>query len=222
MTAYTPRRAARVLLVDAAGRVLLFAGHDPARPEHRYWFTPGGGLDPGESPATGAARELAEETGLRLAPAELGEPVWRETVRFPFGGVHYQQEQEFFLVRVSAWEVDTGGFDAVERASVSGHRWWPVAELAATAERYYPDGLPELLRRALAAHPAAPPPVTASAPSPAARPGDPSPVTTSAPPPVAHLTAPPVTASTAPSPAGRPDAPPADAGVDPTDGGTPC
>ncbi|MEU8298241.1 NUDIX domain-containing protein [Micromonospora sp. NPDC048909] len=149
--AFTPRRAARVLLVDADRRVLLFAGFDPARPEHRYWFTPGGGLDPGESSAAGAARELAEETGLRLAPAELGEPVWRETVEYPFDGVWYRQEQEFFLVRVPFWEVDTAGFDDVEQASVTGHRWWPAAELAASGERYYPVDLPAVLARALPA-----------------------------------------------------------------------
>ncbi|SBT37696.1 NUDIX hydrolase [Micromonospora narathiwatensis] len=149
MTVYTPRRAARVLLVDASDRVLLFAGTDPGRPGHAYWFTPGGGLRPGESPAEGAARELAEETGLRLAPAALGVPVRAETVEFPFDGVWYRQEQEFFLVRVPSWEVDTAGFDEIERASVSGHRWWSAAELAATVERYYPPDLPELLARVL-------------------------------------------------------------------------
>ncbi|MEV4199091.1 NUDIX hydrolase [Micromonospora globbae] len=150
MTVYTPRRAARVLLVDADGRVLLFAGFDPARPEHRYWFTPGGGLDAGESPAAAAARELAEETGLRLTPAELGEPVWRETVEYPFDGVWYRQEQEFFLVRVPSWEVDTTGFNDVEQASVTGHRWWSAAELVSSGERYYPGDLPALLSRVLA------------------------------------------------------------------------
>ncbi|RKF27144.1 NUDIX hydrolase [Micromonospora globbae] len=150
MTVYTPRRAARVLLVDADGRVLLFAGFDPARPEHRYWFTPGGGLDAGESPAAAAARELAEETGLRLTPAELGEPVWRETVEYPFDGVWYRQEQEFFLVRVPSWEVDTTGFNDIEQASVTGHRWWSAAELVSSGERYYPGDLPALLSRVLA------------------------------------------------------------------------
>ncbi|MEV0722660.1 NUDIX hydrolase [Micromonospora purpureochromogenes] len=149
MTVYTPRRAARVLLVDAGGRVLLFSGWDPSRPEHRYWFTPGGGLDPGETPAQAAVRELAEETGLRLAPGELGAPVWSETVEFPFDGVWYRQEQEFFLVRVPGWEVDTTGFTDIERASVSGHRWWSVDELTATGHRYYPEDLPAVLTRAL-------------------------------------------------------------------------
>ncbi|MFE9690466.1 NUDIX hydrolase [Micromonospora sp. NPDC005806] len=151
MTAYHPRRAARVLLVDAGGRVLLFEGSDPARPGHRYWFTPGGGLDPGETPAEGAARELAEETGLRLASTELGAPVWSETVEFPFDGVWYRQEQEFFLVRVPDWEVDTAGFNEIERATMHGHRWWPVDELIGTAERYYPADLPAMLTRALGA-----------------------------------------------------------------------
>ncbi|WP_410813061.1 NUDIX hydrolase [Micromonospora sp. 067-2] len=149
MTLYTPRRGARVLLVDAAGRVLLFDGFDPARPEHRYWFTPGGGLDPAESPAAGAARELAEETGLRLDPAELGEPVWSDTTEFSFNGVLYRQEQDFFLLLVPSWEVDTAGFDDIERGSIAGHRWWAPAELAASGERYYPPDLPALLTRLL-------------------------------------------------------------------------
>jgi 8-oxo-dGTP pyrophosphatase MutT (NUDIX family) len=149
VTVFTPRQAARVLLVDADGRVLLFHGWDPARPVHRYWFTPGGGLDPDETPPAGAARELAEETGLRLRPAEFGEPVRREIAEFSFGGQWYRQEQHFFLVRVAAWVVDTAGFDAVEQETIDIHRWWSIDELDRTTERFYPTDLPELLRRAL-------------------------------------------------------------------------
>ena len=36
------RPAARVLVMDAAWRVLMLHGHDPARPDHWYWFTVGG------------------------------------------------------------------------------------------------------------------------------------------------------------------------------------
>jgi 8-oxo-dGTP pyrophosphatase MutT (NUDIX family) len=149
VTELLPRRAARVLLVDDEERVLMFHGYDPARPDHAYWFTPGGGLDQGESSVDGAARELAEETGLRRTPDSLGEPVWRETTEFPFDGAWYRQEQDFYLVRVPSWEVDTAGFDDVERGSIDGFRWWGVGELEATPERFYPATLPDLLRSVL-------------------------------------------------------------------------
>jgi 8-oxo-dGTP pyrophosphatase MutT (NUDIX family) len=146
VTEAIPRRASRVLVVDQAGRVLLLHGFDPARPGHGYWFTIGGGLDPGESPVQGAVRELFEETGLRISPDQLGEPVWREVTEFPFDGLRYRQEQEFFLLRVPAWEIDTAGFNEIERASVDDHRWWSAAQLDATRERVYPAELPDLLR----------------------------------------------------------------------------
>jgi 8-oxo-dGTP pyrophosphatase MutT (NUDIX family) len=149
VTEFQPRRAARVLLVDDAERVLLFHGIDPGQPDHRYWFTPGGGLSPDEPAGVGAARELAEETGLVRTPTDLGEPVFRETTEFPFDGVWYRQEQEFFLLRVPSWVVDTTGFNEIERGSIIDHRWWSISELERTKERYYPDELTTVLRRVL-------------------------------------------------------------------------
>jgi len=141
------RRAARVLLVDGAGRTLLLHGGDPARPGARWWITPGGGLDDGETLAEGAARELFEETGLRVDPAELGDPVWHEITEFSYRARAYRQEQDFFLLRVAEWRVDRAGMDQEERETITGHRWWSAAEIEASDEQIYPRELAGLLRR---------------------------------------------------------------------------
>ena len=142
-----PRRAARVLVVDAAGQVLMLRGHDPAEPDRRYWFTIGGGVEGDETVEAAALRELFEECGLRIDPAALGPPVWRDTTEFPFEGRWYRQEQVYFLVRVPSWEADRSRFNAIERATVDAHRWWSLDDFAAADEPYYPAELPELLRR---------------------------------------------------------------------------
>lgn len=56
------RHAGRVVVLDPGGRVLLLR-YDNDPPDGRHWATPGGGLNPGETYAAAASRELAEETG---------------------------------------------------------------------------------------------------------------------------------------------------------------
>ncbi len=140
------RQAGRVLVIDGGGRLLLLHGFDPARPDQPYWFTVGGGAEPGESLAQAAARELREEAGLAAQPADLGDPVWHEVAEFSFQGTSYRQEQDFFLLRVGSPEIRADGLDDEEAAVIDGHRWWTPAELEATTEPYYPAGLPALLR----------------------------------------------------------------------------
>ncbi|MEU8814034.1 NUDIX domain-containing protein [Actinoplanes sp. NPDC048796] len=140
------RRAGRVLLVDQAGRTLLLHGGDPARPGHRWWFTPGGGLLDGESPAEGAARELFEETGLRVSPADLGSSYWREVSEFSYSGRDYRQDQDFFLLRVTEIQIDMAGMDDDEQETITEHRWWSAEEIEASSELIYPVELPKLLR----------------------------------------------------------------------------
>lgn len=144
------RRAARVLLVDRADRTLLLRGGDPARPHLRWWFTPGGGLADGEAAVDGAVRELFEETGLRVDPAGLGEPVWHQVIRFSYDNRAYRQEQDFYFLRVAEWQIDTTGFDAEEKRTIDAHRWWSAAELDATDETVFPADLADLLRRCTA------------------------------------------------------------------------
>lgn len=58
--------AAMVAVTDTESRYV--AVHSPRRAE---WSVPGGAVEPGESPTQAAVREVAEETGLSLTPADL-------------------------------------------------------------------------------------------------------------------------------------------------------
>lgn len=141
------RNAARALLIDPDGRVLLVRGGDPARPAAgTWWFTPGGGVEEGENAREAAMREVLEETGHRVA--ELDGPVARRSSVFPFDGRLIEQREQFFVAHVPAFEPTTGGWTALEQQMLAELRWWTVAELRATAETVYPDNLAALVAAA--------------------------------------------------------------------------
>jgi 8-oxo-dGTP pyrophosphatase MutT (NUDIX family) len=144
------RRAARVLLLDADDRLLLVRGHDVDQPERSWWFTVGGGIDPGEDALAAAVREVREETGLELDPATLVGPVLTRTGIFDFYAQRCRQEEEFFLVRVeSALDTDAiarDGWTEVELDVLDELRWWHLDDLAAETREVFPEGLPDLVR----------------------------------------------------------------------------
>lgn len=131
------RIAARALLLDPAGRLLLLCGRDPSRPDaSRFWFTVGGGLEPGESPQAALRREIAEEVGIR--DVRIGSPVWLLRNRFAFNGRWFDQENTFYLVRTDETAVDRTGEDRDEREAILAARWWTLDELRVTSDRLYP------------------------------------------------------------------------------------
>ena len=135
------RPAARILLVDGAGRVLLFRFTPDDRPP--FWCTPGGALDPGESYAAAARRELLEETGIDTDP---GPEIARRQVRFTtIEGVPVDADERYFLVRVGDTAIDTARHTALEQRVMTRWRWFTLAELAAHDEPYFPEDLAEIL-----------------------------------------------------------------------------
>lgn len=141
MTARAQRPAARILLLDGQGRILLFRFTADDRPP--FWVTPGGAVDPGESYAQAAARELREETGLTL---DCGPQVAQRTAEFvTIEGVPVVADERYFRVRAGDCTIDTGGHTTLERRVMRSHRWFAEAELADWAETIYPLDLAEML-----------------------------------------------------------------------------
>lgn len=149
------RAAARVVLLDEHGRVYLLEAADE---RGRWWFTPGGGREAGESDIDCARRELAEETGYRVDASALAGPIFEEVMEPSPGRVEVRQRQVFFAARVAAGAAgDERGWTEIETRVIKGARWWTIEELEQTRDAVYPVQLAELARVALTILRPAPP-----------------------------------------------------------------
>jgi 8-oxo-dGTP diphosphatase len=153
------RQAVRAVVADPTDRVLLCRWHfeDPDGPVD-IWGLPGGGVDPGESPADALRRELREETGLLLE--EPGPVVAHRRHRTPMRSTDGQQwdgqEEWFYVLRVHAFDPH-GSMSAEELATenVTGLTWFTLDEVNAlsgspatyTAPRSLADFLRTMLTR---------------------------------------------------------------------------
>ncbi len=145
MAVMRERLTARVLLIDATQRLLLaqyknFA--DPAGPN--FWATIGGEIEPGESVAAAARREIREETGIE--DITLGPIVWYgEWALPPIDGAPRLFKESFIVAHTRTNALSRAGWTAFERDMMLDARWWSHAEIAASQEIIYPGGLAALL-----------------------------------------------------------------------------
>lgn len=143
------RLAARVILLDPGDRVLLLRYDDPA-PVGRHWTTPGGGLNPGEDYPSAALRELAEETGWTDIP--LLREATRETRQIMYSGRLIVQDERLYLARTAHQRRPVTGVEAMHASDgIAEWRWWTLAELEATSDVVFPEGLARLIRSLLTA-----------------------------------------------------------------------
>jgi ADP-ribose pyrophosphatase YjhB (NUDIX family) len=142
------RHAGRVVLLDPGDRVLLMR-YDDRAPNGVHWSTPGGGLNPGEDYATGALRELAEETGWTDITL-IGE-LYRWTHVMEYGGRIVRQHERLYLARTGQPRREITGVEAMHASDgIAAWRWWTLAEVDSAREPVWPAGLAGLIRAALA------------------------------------------------------------------------
>ncbi len=148
------RETARAILIDPSDRLLLICYEasrdvDPARPGKRdFWYTPGGGREPGETPQQTCLRELAEETGftgLTLGPV-VAQRACPQTL---FSRKRFVRET-YFLVRAPHDRLDTSRLQETEGDPVLDVRWWTPAALAVPGLVIDPAGIPDLFGDILA------------------------------------------------------------------------
>ncbi|WP_435300177.1 NUDIX hydrolase [Timonella sp. A28] len=140
------RYAARVIVLDHAGRVLLVKGHDADQPERSWWFTIGGGLENNETFPQAAVRELFEEAGIVLTEQDLQGPVCRRSEVFDFVAQPVTQHEEFFVVRVDSHvELTHVGWTELEQRVLDEMSWLTVQQIRESPIEVFPRQLADLV-----------------------------------------------------------------------------
>jgi 8-oxo-dGTP pyrophosphatase MutT (NUDIX family) len=139
------RRAMRALILTPDGEVLLMRVKAPGT-EVRFWITPGGGMEAGETPEDTLRRELAEELGLTRF--DIGPLVWRRHHTFDWGDRRISQREEYRVVHV-AGRFEPVMSDEVEARVFDSFRWWRADDLADADEPLTPLSLAQIVQRYL-------------------------------------------------------------------------
>jgi 8-oxo-dGTP pyrophosphatase MutT (NUDIX family) len=145
----------RVVLLDADDRLLMLRIHDEGATRGvnpivaDFWLLVGGGVEAGETHEDAARREVFEETGIR--DVEIGPWLWKreKVITMTWAGDAVTRVVErFYLGRVpSSADVTFAHQTALESKTITGYRWWTVAEVLdrEADELFLPPGLGGLL-----------------------------------------------------------------------------
>jgi 8-oxo-dGTP diphosphatase len=147
------REAVRAVVIDDHGQLLLVRFQSP---DGTLWLTPGGGIENGESHRAAIRRELHEEVGLE--DPKIGPAIWRRVHIFPASSEFGGQRETFYLVRVhEATGSPSFSDEELLAEGLIGSRWWTLAELRDSDDRFAPMSLADLYESLLTTGPPAEP-----------------------------------------------------------------
>jgi len=135
------RRAARIVVLDAHGRVLLFR-HAGSHGQS-FWATPGGGLEDGETFEQAACREASEELGVNHISIRF---LWEALNDFVHLDQSVRQQERYYLLEKLGQDLLVGVQRIHQQEGILEARWWTPAELEATTETLFPKELSTRLR----------------------------------------------------------------------------
>jgi ADP-ribose pyrophosphatase YjhB (NUDIX family) len=144
------RPTARLFVFDPSNRLLLirYRTTPPVAAPHAHvrsiWFTPGGGLEPGETAREAAARELQEETRLS---APIGPEVAYREQDVTFFIKKVCVVERYFVVRSETPVIDTSYLVVSEGDEVLEVGWWSMTELRQLTDHIEPPTLIALAER---------------------------------------------------------------------------
>lgn len=143
LPAYKRPESVLVVLHDGQGRALMLERVSPPG----FWQSVTGSLEEGEAPFTTALREVAEETGILLAPEELKD--WHTQNEYEIYE-HWRHRYAPGVTRntehVFSACIPAAGPVRLSAREHRAHRWLPLAEAASLA--FSPSNREALLRLA--------------------------------------------------------------------------